>query len=138
MTQTDEKVAAKYCKNCKWCFPDRDRVAELYECRSPKNPHHINLVSGDKEYVTIYCAAHRNSDGSNKGYCTPAGNWYEETELQLDSSAALDNFLKGSYVEKPVLCKTGTEIVYSSGGGGDGDESLTHLIKVERMVFGRN
>ena len=162
MTQTDAKVAAKYCINCKWMFPDRNGITEHHECRSPKNPSATNLVDGSQTHKLVYCVTHRNSDGSSKGYCTPAGNWYEETKLQPGgfggrqlSAEDIAKMSNAAFVSE--LCKTGTEINYEvGGGGGDGSvgksakfstgsnggggrgESLSHLVRGARMIFGRN
>ena len=123
MTQPDEKVAEKYCINCKWMFPDRNGITELHECRSPKNPSATNLVDGSQTHKLIYCVTHRNSDGSSKGYCTPAGNWYEESVIVIQpieqmSAKNLEEMSHAEFVS--AMSKIGMQKTMNVGGDGSG------------------
>lgn len=81
MIQEIDIYFLKLCVNCKFVATNGMREPQTYKCFSPKNSFRINLVTGDKEYETPYCASHRAIDTNGQlsdKFCTVGGYWFEQ------------------------------------------------------------
>lgn len=64
----------KFCKDCRWSAGPMD----FLRCEAPQNFKQKNLVNGEDEYATKYCATHRDVlNQEHATICTPAAKWFE-------------------------------------------------------------
>lgn len=105
-----------YCINCNHVATNGYKEVATYRCFAPENESRVNLVSGEKEYLTPYCASHRAIDTSGQvsnKFCTRDGYWFKEkvvTIKEIDSDTDIGANKRASTPRAPRVQLTADDL----------------------------